>query len=86
MEENKMELASNFIHDFIDEDLAAGVTATCKHAFPRSRTATCTSAMQGNLHQFCHRIEVRWQVQPAPGRHKPYKRGYGVCRCDPRRY
>ena len=25
MEENKMELASNFIHDFIDEDLAAGV-------------------------------------------------------------
>ena len=45
MEENKMELASNFIHDFIDEDLAAGVYSHVQTAFPRSRTATCTSAM-----------------------------------------
>ena len=34
MEENKMELASNFIHDFIDEDLAAGVYSHVQTRFP----------------------------------------------------
>lgn len=34
MEENKMELASNFIHDFIDEDLAAGVYDHVQTRFP----------------------------------------------------
>ncbi len=34
MEENKMELASNFIHDFIDEDLKEGVYSHVQTRFP----------------------------------------------------
>lgn len=34
-------MSSNFIHDFIDEDLKKGFTTTSRHVFLRSPTVIC---------------------------------------------
>lgn len=51
-------MAQNFIHDFIDEDIAQAGSSKVWPSTPASRpnpTATSTSACQGHLYRLRHR-------------------------------